>query len=244
MQLLNYEHKAFLSPLGDWRILDINGLIEFSCLEKFKNYQYAKKLLQRLKAKKLVNVYHNLWSKKNYYYLTSLSEKEIFPDFNSRLVEETLYHDSMVSSLGVELLKIKPFIESIELEHKIKTQNSRTQFDQLFPDARMIGGFKGQSFVIALEVEIHQKEKSRIIAKAKNYQKSTLYDYVFYFFPEDKLMNSYNKILKEGLDEKFNQKIFLFTIPQLFNGKNSLDQGSGLVKGEAKTIFELFEVVP
>ena len=39
MQLLNNEHKVFLSPLGDWRILDINGLIEFSCLEKFKNYR-------------------------------------------------------------------------------------------------------------------------------------------------------------------------------------------------------------
>jgi hypothetical protein len=244
MQLLNYEHKVFLFPLSDWRILDINGLIELSYFEKFKNYQYAKKLLQRLRAKNLVNVYHNPWSKKNYYYLTSLSEKVISPDFSSKLMDETLYHDSMVSSLGVELLKIKPFIESIELEHKIKSQKTRTQFDQLFPDARMKGDFNGQSFLVAIEVEIHQKEKSRIIAKANNYQKSTLYDYIFYFFPEEKLMKNYNKILKEGLDENYNQKIFLFTAPQLFNGKNSLCEGSGLVKNQQKTILELFGVVP
>ena len=68
MQLLNYEYKVFLSPLGDWRILDINGLMEFSYFEKFKNYKYATTLLHRLRLKNLVNVYRNPWSGKNYYY--------------------------------------------------------------------------------------------------------------------------------------------------------------------------------
>jgi hypothetical protein len=190
----------------------------------------------------LVDVYRNPWSKKNYYYLSDLSEKKVFPNFSAKLLEETLFHDSMVSILGVELLKLKPFIESIELEHKIKASNSRTQFDDLYPDARIKGHFNGKDFLVALELELHQKDKGRIVGKAKSYQKSSLYDYAFYFFPEERLMNNYHKILLEGAGENYNQKIFLFTAPEIFKGKNSLADGLGLVKGERKTIFELFGV--
>lgn len=244
MEMMKTDHKFFIHPLSDWRILDIKGLMECSRLEKFKKYDYAKKLLQKMKSQKFVNVYRCVLNGKNYYYLTPLAEKLINQDQKSSISEETIFHDAMVSSLGIELSKIKPFITEIELEHKIKNGKSRTNFDEIIPDARLKGNFKGVNFNSAIEVELHQKERSRIISKAKHYLKSNFYDYAFYFFPDEKILKNYSNILRQELSNDFSQKIFLFSTPKIFEGKNSLYEGTGLVKGESKTILQLFEVVP
>ena len=123
----------------------------------------------------------------------------------------------------------------------VKLVNS---FDDIIPDARLKGNFNGASFISAIEVELHQKEKSRIISKAKHYLKSSLYDYAFYFFPDEKILKNYSNILRKELDNDFNQKIFLFSTPKIFEGKNTLYESTGLVKGQPKTILQLFEVVP
>ncbi len=146
----------------------------------------------------------------------------------------------MVSSFGVELSKLTPHVEKVELEHVIKSGQSKSHLEDIIPDARMSGVFNGKSFLIAIEVEIHQKEKQRILAKAKNYLKSNFYDYVFYFFPDEKLLKNYSNIFQLGCGSEYNQKIFLFTAPLVFAGKNSLSQGMGLVNGQLKSLFELF----
>ena len=48
MEMMRTDHKFFIYPLSDWRILDIKGLMECSSFEKFKKYDYAKKLLQKI----------------------------------------------------------------------------------------------------------------------------------------------------------------------------------------------------
>lgn len=244
MEILRTDHKYFISPLSDWRILDIKGLMECSTMEQFKKYEYVKKLMQKMKANNFVNVYRCAFNKKNYYFLTSKAEKFINQDQKASLSEETYYHDAMVSSIGVELSKIKPFVEKVELEHVIKNGKTKTSFDEIIPDARIKGAFNQKPFLIAIEVEIHQKEKSRILLKAKSYLKNGMYDYAFYFFPDERLMNNYAKVLKSDVGEEFNKKIFLFTAPEIFCGKNSLGEGVGLINGNSKNIFELFGVVP
>jgi DNA-binding MarR family transcriptional regulator len=218
--------------------------MDCSPLAQYKNYEYVKKLMQRMKANNFINVYRCAFNKKNYYFLTSKAEKFINQDQKASLSEETYYHDAMVSSICVELSKIKPFVEKVELEHIIKNGSTKNSYDEIIPDARIKGMFNDKSFLIAIEVEIHQKEKSRILLKAKSYLKNTLYDYVFYFFPDERLMNNYAKILKNEIGEEFNEKIFLFIAPRIFCGKNSLENGTGIINGNFKNIFELFGVVP
>lgn len=242
MEMLRTDYKYFISPLSDWRILDIKGLMECSKLEQFKKYDYVKKLMQKMKAQNFVQVYRCAFNKKNYYFLTTKAERFINQDQKSSLSEETYYHDAMVSSIGVELFKIRPFVEKVELEHIIKNGRTRINFDEIIPDARISGTFNLKKFLIAIEVEIHQKEKSRIIAKAKNYLKSSVYDYIFYFFPDERLLNNYAKTLKTEIGSDFNQKIFLFTAPLVFEGKNTLSNGVGLINGNSQNVLELFGV--
>ncbi len=220
----------------------MKGLMDCSDLVRFKKYDTVKKLMQRMKAQNFVQVYRCTFNKKNYYFLTQTALRFLNPDHSPSLFEETYYHDAMVSSFGVELLKLRPFVEKVELEHLIKNTKAKTHFEEIIPDARICGNFNGKSFVIAIEVEIHQKEKQRICAKAKNYLKSSFYDYVFYFFPDERLLKNYANILQTECGSDFNQKIFLFTAPLVFEGKNSLSQGMGLVSGQSKNILELFGV--
>ena len=240
MELLQPEYKTFISPLIDWKVLDIHSFMNNSHFEKFKNYKYAVKILQRLRNKNILKVYRCAFNRKNYYYLTKHSMNILGGQNNALLNDETIFHDAMVSSLCLSLKDLKQVVLSIDLEHKIKMVNSQSKFDEIIPDARLVGKFNNHNFCSAIEIELHQKEKSRIIAKANIYLKSSIYDYVFYFFPDDRTLKNYDKILKEGVGDFYNQKIFLFTAPDIMNGKNRLNGGNGLVKGEQKSIYELF----
>ena len=216
--------------------------MECSSIDRFKKYEYVRKLLHKMKLQNFVNIYYSPFTKKNYYFLTNKSESLINLDKKSSLSEETYYHDAMVSSICVELSKIKSSIEKIELEHVIKNGKSKTNFDDIIPDARISGNFNGKNFLIAIEVEINQKEKSRIIFKGNSYLKNSLYDYVFYFFPDERMMKNYAKAFSSEMENEFNQKIFLFSTPEIFDGKNNLSNCIGLVNGKSKSILELFGV--
>lgn len=242
MENLRSDYKYFISPLSDWRILDIKGLMECSSMDRFKRYDYVRKLLHKMKSQNFVNIYYSPFTKKNYYFLTNKSESLINLEQKNSLSEETYYHDAMVSSICVELSKIKSAVEKIELEHIIKNGKAKTNFDDIIPDARISGNFNGKNFLIAIEVEINQKEKSRIIFKGTNYLKNSLYDYVFYFFPDERMMKNYAKAFSSELGTEFNQKIFLFSTPEIFEGKNDLSNCTGLVNGKSKSVFELFGV--
>ncbi len=242
MENLRTDYKYFISPLSDWRILDIKGLMECATIERFKKYDYVRKLLHKMKSQNFVNIYYSPFTKKNYYFLTTKSEALINFDQKNSLSEETYYHDAMVSSICVELAKIKSSVEKVELEHVIKNGRSKTSFDEIIPDARVSGSFNGKSFLIAIEVEINQKEKSRIIFKGNNYLKSSLYNYAFYFFPDEKMMNNYARAFASELGNDFNQKIFLFSTPEIFNGNNDLANSTGLINGKSKSVLELFGV--
>lgn len=244
MQIINTEHSLFLEPLSEWRILDFMKLAELSKVDRYKGYESVKKLIQRLKAKNVISIYKDPWTRKSYIYLTILGEKLVSPDVASRMIDENLYHDTRVSMICYELMKWKNIINNVELEHKIKSQNSKSMFDELIPDARIIGNYNGHDFVAAIEVEITQKDKKRIIGKAKNYSESSLYDHVLYFFPNDKILNNYFKVMKECLRTDFNEKIFLFSCPEIFRGVNSLENGTGVVMNNKQTIYDVFGKFP
>lgn len=156
-------------------------------------------------------------------------------------LQPLVHNDSKVSALCYEILKLKHVFKSVELEHKIKNINKRSSFDDIVPDAKVFGHFNNVSFLSALELELHQKEKGRIISKAKHYLNSTYYNHAFYFFPDKSLMNIYFKAMKESLSDDFNQKIFLFANASISGSRPILDKAVGFVSGKEVSFYELFK---
>lgn len=242
MDLINIEHIQFLEVLIDWRILDYNSLIEANINKRYSSYETAKKLIQRLKKKKIVETYRDPWNKKAYIYLSVLGEKIVSPDLNINLCKETLYHDLKVSGLCFELLKISEVVKSIELEHKFKVPNKKSLGSEIVPDAKLFGSFKGKEFIAAIELELTQKEKSRILSKTDLYLKSTYFDFAFYFFPNQNLLNRYRLIFEKNYGVEFNSRIFLFTAEFLFSGKSLPLSESGRAMNKDQSLLELFEI--
>lgn len=231
----------FLRPLSDWRMLDIENLIRLSNGKKYQSYDSARLLLKNLERKKIIQIYRDPWNKKNYAFLSKLGEKLIAPETPNLLQEETFYHDSKVAALCLEILKMESAIKNVELEHKIKSHIKRNIYDEVVPDAKLQGHFKGQQFMAAFELELHQKEKGRIISKAKNYLNSTYYNHAFYFFPDFNLMQIYLNVMKKEIGQEFNQKIFLFSIESLSSAKPNLNDAYGFVSGKEMHFLDLFK---
>jgi len=236
--LLSIEQRKFLSPLINWRILDIENLIKFS--QQNRNYHSAQKLLKKLEKKQIIEVYRDPWNKKNYVYLGNLAIKELCPDTRPLINTGALYHDSKVTSLGIELLKFDNIFKSIELEHQIKKGKGVIGISDFIPDARVEGNFKGKFFQASIELELHQKEKTRILDKAQYYLQSEYYNHALYFFPDHALLQNYDSILKKELGSEYNKKIFLFSCPLIAKSKPSFENGTGLVMNNDKSFIDFF----
>jgi DNA-binding MarR family transcriptional regulator len=238
MILINNEHINFLRPLEDWRILDIYSLAALANNRRYSKIDNIRKLIQRLVQKGILKSVRDPWSKRVYVYLSPLGQKYVAPDFPASLKEDQLYHDIQVTLLGLALIRLDQVIKSVELEHKIQKEKGGSVLGEYIPDAIATGRFKGKSFVAAIELELNQKEKGRIIAKANRYLKSTYYDAVFYFFPDMILLNRYKEIYSEMIDCDFNKKIFLF----VFDVKLRQFTRDGWCMNRSQSILELFEV--
>lgn len=236
--MLSVEQRKFLEPLSEWRILDIESLTLLS--NTGRNYESAKKLLQRLHKKCIVEFYRDPWNKKNYIYLTPKGIGEVNPDLKPLLNTGALFHDSKVTTLGLLISKLKNVFKKVQLEHEIKNGKSFQNLGDHIPDARVLGEFKKSNFEAAVELELTPKEKSRIIEKAKYYLESKYYNHAFYFFPSPQMAMNYYKTLKESLGIEFNNKIFLFSNPLLLKAKPTLDYGAGLVQNKEKSFLDVF----
>ena len=240
MIIVHPDHKRFLDLLDEWQFLDIESLHSLSDQIRERSLDSIRRILKRLQQKNVVKIYRDPWTKKNFYYLNEVLRKVFYPQSISNVEGSSLYHDLLVSRLSLEILKYNHVFQKSDLEHRIKETSKKSLFNEIVPDARMFGEIQGKSFIASIELELHQKEKKRIVAKAKNYFNSTYYNHAFYFFTDENTMRNYYKTIKEELGEEFNQKIFLFYTRSFFTKTISLSDGNGFVSGKGASFDKVF----
>lgn len=81
---------------------------------------------------------------------------------------------------------------------KSKKENTFKDVGEFVPDARVLGNFQGQNFEAAIELELTQKEKIRIVQKVKHYLESKYYNHAFYFFPKSSLLENYREAQRKS----------------------------------------------
>jgi hypothetical protein len=240
MIVIHPDHKRYLDLLDDWQFLDIESLHTLSGQMKSRSLDSIRRILKRLEHKKAIKIYRDPWTKKNFYYLNSFARKFFYPQSSPEIEETSLYHDLLVSRICLEILKYGHIFKSADLEHRIKGLSKKSISNEIVPDARIHGELNGKSFIASIELELHQKEKRRIIGKAKNYLNSSYYNHAFYFFSDENTMNNYCKTIKEELGDEFNQKIFLFYIQSCFAKCLNLSDGNGFVSGKQASFDKVF----
>ena len=78
----------------------------------------------------------------------------------------------------------------------------------LEPDGVIYGIKEGREYSLAVEVELTQKSKTRVIDKLCRYKDSSDYTYLLYVFNKESTFKSYKKIL-ENSNKELSKKVIL-----------------------------------
>jgi hypothetical protein len=229
---INSLHLDFLKPLTDWRILDMQSLRE-ECDYRYHTTSFEK-LIRRLERSNIVKSFKDPLNNRKFIYLSTLGENLIGAKRKTSISEETMFHDSRVTLITRELLERSCFQRS-ELEHQIG--NSSMAF---VPDAALIGEKNGVSFKLAFELELTRKSKDRIKSKLSHYLGNDYYNYIFYMFCNEGVMQSYLKNIEENFNDDALSRVILMTNKTIMSRKMKLSESFGYFKKKEVCIDDLF----
>lgn len=224
-----------LRPLGKWRILDLNSLVELS--EVPIGYWNLHKIIRRFEKAKVLHSYKDPWTRRKMVYLEGLGHGLLGVEKNTTINNETLLHDSKVSHILRAMLQ-KGIFNEVLLEHELSKKLFLS--GELSPDALMKGEKKGKAFSMAFELELTRKAHERALSKAKHYLNLQLVDYVLYQFCSEGLFQSYKKLFSEKLPEGWNNKLMLFVNTSLMSSSFALESGRGHFKNKEVHFDEIF----
>ncbi|MBD65936.1 MAG: hypothetical protein CME62_12060 [Halobacteriovoraceae bacterium] len=174
-------------------------------------YNHFALLLRKLEKAQIIKSYRHPLNRKKYVYLTRKGDEQFIAEHNrTQIDDKSLFHDLLVSEIS-RSFKNLVWINEAELEHTFKNKRSFSDSTQVIPDARFYIRKRFSLLSIAFELELTQKEKTRIEEKAKQYIINSQYDFVLYYFTKPTVADTYRKIIKEIYSGKKYKK-FLFVV--------------------------------
>ena len=236
---LNSLHLNYLTPLLKWRVMDVNSLRK-ECLRAPKYHNFYR-IIRELQKKKILEGYRDPYSRKKFVYLSPIGEGQLSLKENpTSLSNETLIHDLKVSEITRSLYELG-MLDDVELEHEIHDKRSFRLTYKIIPDAILYLEKKGHKFKIAFELELTRKSNQRLTEKMKQYEDSTFYHYVMYFFPSQNLMEKYIAQAEEKLGKENLSKFMFFYHPLISSGDHRPENIMGVIQGKNVTLAEVLK---
>jgi len=202
-----------LSEVGRWKIIPMRGLYK---LKDFGiKYPTFCRKIKKLESEGLVrSILGN--NKRKFITLTNKGS-EICPygiSFDD--VEDSLNHDLTATNIVTKLIEYKNFKTG-------QVQCFGRGLD-VEPDGLIFGQKNGKEYSLAIEVELHQKSKSRLTDKLIKYTNSIYYSYVIYVINKETTYRAYKMVLENMTDDVRRKVILLLDIglsPTRFNFKEA-----------------------
>jgi len=234
----NSSHLEYLTPLLNWRIMDLERLRR----ESFsgKKYNNFAKIIRNLEKAKVVNAYRHPFTRKKYIYFSSLGERYLEGEENATAVsKDTLIHDIKVSEIAQDFFE-RNWVTNVLLEHKLQNKRNFKSTSKVIPDAVFEIETDKYCFKLGFELEITRKSKSRILEKVKEYIMSEKYDYMIYFFSKKSIMQSYQNLIREKFNN-YSDRFMYFYDNSLTALPTDLENINGIFRGEEVKLDELFK---
>jgi hypothetical protein len=219
--------------------MDVNSLRK-ECLRAPEYHNFCR-IIRDLQEKKILEGYRDPYSRKKFVYLSSVGEGRLSLKENpTSISNETLIHDLKVSEVTRYLLD-SGLVDDVELEHEIHDKRNFRLTYKIIPDAILHLEKKGHKFKIAFELELTRKSNQRLIEKMKQYETSSFYHYVMYFFPTKNLMEKYIAQAEEKLGAPSLGKFMFFYHPQISTGEHSPEGINGVVEGKVMNLADVLK---
>mgnify|MGYP001609354658 CR=1 FL=1 len=180
------EYEDIINLIGQWKILDMKALKELSNYKlKYRNLLHK---VQKLERHGLIRGVL-LGRKNKHVFLTQKGIKYTPYDTTFEISNENLTHDLIAARVLRDLLNYKGFKEG-RMYHQITS-------DKLLPDAEIIGAKNGETYRMALEVELTQKSQDRVKEKFRLYGNGQGFSYALFITNKETLFNTYKRFLLE-----------------------------------------------
>ena len=205
---------------------------------KYKNFH---RIIRGLEKEKILEGYRDPHSRKKFVFLSPLGESQLsLKDNPTAISNETLIHDLKVSEI-TRTFMADGWIDEVELEHQIHDKRNFKLTYKIIPDAILYLEKKGHKFQLAFELELTRKSNQRLIEKMKQYEDSSFYHYVMYFFPTKKLMEKYIIQAQEKLGSERMRKFMFFFHPEISSGIHEPKDIYGVFQEEKISLSEIFQ---
>lgn len=230
------SYFELLMPLKKWRILSVKDLKEQSGHNGSKSSFY--KIITKLEKNLLVDSFVNSWSNEKFIYLMPNAIKVLGDDKKLLPVNrDQRFHDAITTRIALSL-KENDFIKDIYLDQEI---GENFPFIERTPDI-LIEGQLEKSFRLAVEIELTQKNKTRVEEIFISYSKSIAVNNIIYITDKLGLFKTYLRYLSELRDE-INTDKFIFIYEKELNNKTfNLINSKAIHSGNETSLKQLFKI--
>ncbi len=238
IQRINPINILSIEPLSKWKILRSSALKDLSENKDYRT-SWLKKLV-RLEQFDLIKSYKDPYTGSKYVYLQSEGIKLFKDEFNCSLVnEKILAHESKLSELMYEIHKLD-CVKDIRLDDEMVAKSEYFKSKVQVPDADMLLKRNDEYFNIAIELELTQKSKTRILSRFEHYHSGDYYNNVIYVFSierlRDKYCDLYNELCKAN---DWDRKVMFMSDKYLIEKKMDLSRLSGSYEDRNMSFLEI-----
>ncbi len=222
------QYHQILVELGRWKVISMNSLYEQGFLNQ--SYQVFTKKVRKLEKAGLIKSILGIHKRK---ILSLTNEGAKYSPTASKVSDqdETLFHDLIATNVVTSLTKEEIF--------KFGEVPFYDELDEVSPDGIVYGLKNNKNYSMALEIELTQKSKKRIIDKFNKYSRSKHYHYSMYVFNKESAYRSYKNVL-ESMNDEIKSKIILCLDKELKTDNFDYMNSKIWFKSQDKSFKEVF----
>lgn len=232
-QYINPIHFEIIEPLKKWKILSLKDLKEETKTGKSDASIY--KIIKRLEGHQVIDSFIDSWSKEKHIYLDQNAREYFDIDKHDLIPRDRRYHDAITVKLLRTMLK-EGYIKKAMLDDEIKKK--LTAHDHI-PDGTITIRKDEKDYLIAIEMELNQKNKVRIQDYFNYYRRSNIFSNALYIFNRHSIYNTYKDQLDLIEDNK--NKILLMYLKDLRLDNINLADAIIYHDGKEKCFSDLFQ---
>ena len=227
MSVVSQENIKILNEVGRWKAISLRGL--FQSLGARGDYSCLSRRVKRLEGYGLLN---GFFESRHGKYLTLTdkgAELSIYPSFY-RDAQESVNHDLICSNAILKMLGFKLFDFGSAIDY---------MDSQIGPDGVIHAQRYGEKYVLAIEIELHQKSKRRVVDKFSKYLQEPAFDHVLYITSKRNVFDAYMKILG-NMKDQIRKKIALELDETLSPKVHDYENAIYWMNGKYKIFQEMF----
>ena len=239
---MNYLEKIapsyfeILNPLLKWRILSVRELKNQSDYRGSQSAFY--KIISKLEKNNLIDSFMNSWSNEKFLYLKpdalkALGEEKFLLPINA----DIRFHDAISTKVALYFKDLN-FVKDVYLDQEIA---KHFPLMEKTPDILILGE-RIKPFKLAVEIELTQKNKTRVQDILKRHSESKIVNNIVYITDKKNIFNSYQDYLKE-LSGTIDSSKFIFIFEKDLNTKTfSILNSKASYRGSETSLSELLKI--